>query len=479
MKNLLFVSLLSFAVLPAFAQVDDSTALKGVAMDYAEGWYNGDAVRMERAIHPDLNKAIPERLAPSAGITFRYSSYSMLVEGSRAKLGLVEQGKRKLTVSIVNINGDLANVRVNSAMFNDYLQMVKIDNQWKIVNVLYTVGLDSKDRLQNFEPVREFDAIKESARNYIEAAFSGDAKLLERVLYSDFNRLSYGPLPTGKLIFRRIWSNTLIESSLNKNGFVAEPQRIYHISVLDVMEGMAIVEIATPRRFDYLQMYKDGESWKIFHSLVKNNPGYSFNSNLVPAIGQKMPDFTLPVYQGGDFVLSKLTGKNVVVVFPRGWIGDHWCQVCQYQYTELAELLKSKNLLKKYNLEVVFIMPYSKERITDWANKLPEGLKTIEGWKDARNAGKEFSEYITLNYPNHYDIKSGDLPIPILMDADQKISQKFQLFTGFWDGIRAEQNIPTVFILDKNGKIQFKYHSQTTFDRPGADYLMNIVKGLQ
>jgi peroxiredoxin len=243
------------------------------------------------------------------------------------------------------------------------------------------------------------------------------------------------------------------------------------------MEGLAVVKISTPRRFEYLQMYKDGDKWKVFHSLIQNNPDYSFNTSLVQSVGHPMSDFTLPVYQGGDFTLSKEKGKNVILLFPRGWLGDHWCQVCQYQYAEFLELIKTKRLLEKYNCEVVFVLPYSKEKVDDWVSRFNDGLRTLEGWKQSTN--KEFAEYITTNYTKKTDLKNDEFTIPILVDAEGKLSQRFQLFTSFWDGIRSEQNIPTIFIVDKQGIIQFKYHSQSTFDRPSADYLVKYLKNLQ
>jgi hypothetical protein len=38
-----------------------------VALDYIEGWYTGDAARMERALHPDLAKRIVESDARNGG----------------------------------------------------------------------------------------------------------------------------------------------------------------------------------------------------------------------------------------------------------------------------------------------------------------------------------------------------------------------------------------------------------------------------
>jgi cytochrome oxidase Cu insertion factor (SCO1/SenC/PrrC family) len=63
-------------------------------------------------------------------------------------------------------------------------------------------------------------------------------------------------------------------------------------------------------------------------------------------VGQQMPDFTLSAIQGGSVTLSDLTGKNVLLIFPRGRVGDHWCQICHYQYAELVELEKKLTLTR-------------------------------------------------------------------------------------------------------------------------------------
>lgn len=57
---LLFVSA-SYAQTTAVSAAD-SAAIKQTALDYIEGWYEGNAERMERALHPDLAKRIGKRL---------------------------------------------------------------------------------------------------------------------------------------------------------------------------------------------------------------------------------------------------------------------------------------------------------------------------------------------------------------------------------------------------------------------------------
>jgi hypothetical protein len=39
--------------------------------------------------------------------------------------------------------------------------------------------------------------------------------------------------------------------------------------------------------------------------------------------------------------------------------------------------------------------------------------------------------------------------IPVIVDEDRTLSRQLKLFTGFWDGVTAEQNIASVFIIDK------------------------------
>jgi len=42
-----------------------------------------------------------------------------------------------------------------------------------------------------------------------------------------------------------------------------------------------------------------------------------------------MLDFTLPAYQGGTVTLSALKGKNVMIIFPRGYAAEnYWCTIC-------------------------------------------------------------------------------------------------------------------------------------------------------
>jgi len=212
---------------------------------------------------------------------------------------------------------------------------------------------------------------------------------------------------------------------------------------------------------------------------------FAQNAQIRPvSVGNPMPDFTLPAYQGGEFTLSKLKGKMVMLIFPRGkYSPEEWCHICHYKYAELCELEKEMGIKEKHNLEILYVLPHDKETIDDWFNKFSKNLQDIERWKNPPNPDnlnarrKAFLERVRKAFPKKIEYKKGEIPtsIPILIDADEKVSKGLGLFTPDWDGGKGPQNVPTVYIIDKNGKVQFKYHSQNTWDRPSFDYLMNVL----
>lgn len=194
-----------------------------------------------------------------------------------------------------------------------------------------------------------------------------------------------------------------------------------------------------------------------------------------------MPDFTLPVYQGGALKFSELRGKNVLLIFPRGLAGeDHWCHVCNYQAAELIEMEKKNGIRKRHNLEIVFVLPYDRGMVAEWVAKFPDQLQDLEDWKNPADPsklderGKSRMERARANYPVRYMYEKGKVPtpFPILVDGDRSVAGGLGIFTTEWSGSKVEQNIPTVLIVDKSGIVRFKYMSQSTTDRPSADYLM-------
>jgi peroxiredoxin len=467
---------------------EDTAAVKQAALDYAEGYYSGDAARMERAIHPDLNKATPRDLPQTGRTILAYTTYSSLMEYTRGKTGFLTDTARHISVTILSLENDVANILVTSAKFIDYLQEIRLDGQWKIVNVLFTSGLSGPPRMKDFNPDAEKPSILVTLQNYLGGLAAGDAGRLGLAIGPELNRITLNAA-TGEVgaNLRRQRYEALMETTLAGIGKQDEFYRNYRCDILDVRDGMAMARCVSPRAVEYVQLYKGNGDWKIFNSIVRPNNGLTFGEAMTVIAGDPMPDFELPVYGGGTFNLSGYRGKNVLLMFPRGWVGNSWCAYCPYQYLELEQMVKEQKIKSKYDLEIAFVMPYSEERIKDWMEKFPEALAQVERIKKPDPSPApgsliyDYSGWVAEKFPIVFTPEAGDphTLIPVLADEDRALSRQLKIFTNFWDGATSEQNMASVFIIDKKGVLRFKYIGQMTEDRPDVNYLLDVIGKLE
>jgi hypothetical protein len=115
----------------------DSAAIRATALDYIDGWYAGDGTRMERALHPELAKR--NVFSDSNGRSRLIQMSAMtLVQGTRNGGGsTIPAAQRADSVTILDIYGGAASVRVRAATWIDYMHMAKFNGQWRILNVLW------------------------------------------------------------------------------------------------------------------------------------------------------------------------------------------------------------------------------------------------------------------------------------------------------------------------------------------------------
>jgi Putative lumazine-binding len=112
----------------------ERAAIERTVLDYFEGWFGGDPVRMERALHPELVKRSLERDA-SGRETLRTVSAEWMIEATARGEGKNESsGNLGFEIEVEDILGELANVTVRSAVYTEYLHLARTSNGWKIVN---------------------------------------------------------------------------------------------------------------------------------------------------------------------------------------------------------------------------------------------------------------------------------------------------------------------------------------------------------
>lgn len=116
---------------------EDKAAITNTALDYIEGWYEGNAERMERALHPDLAKRIV-RTNDKGQSQLGQMSAMGLVQGVKRGGGKdTPKEKQQKDVTILDVYENAASVKVVASDWIDYLHIAKSNGRWVIVNVLW------------------------------------------------------------------------------------------------------------------------------------------------------------------------------------------------------------------------------------------------------------------------------------------------------------------------------------------------------
>ena len=114
----------------------DRDEIRAAVLDYYEGWFDGDAVRMERALHADLAKRALW-LDADGGEVLRTTSAARMVELTAEGAGVADGSDPQIEIRIDDVHGAIATVSARSAVYVDYLHLARTQAGWKIVNALW------------------------------------------------------------------------------------------------------------------------------------------------------------------------------------------------------------------------------------------------------------------------------------------------------------------------------------------------------
>lgn len=224
----------------------------------------------------------------------------------------------------------------------------------------------------------------------------------------------------------------------------------------------------------------------IIMTLWLSSPAYAQLSKGMAMLGLPLDDFSLPILTGGKFTLSGVKNKNVLLVFPRGYSdAGKWCNICAYQYADLADAEEKQKLREKFNLDIFLVFPYDTPTVEKWFQDMPEVLKAIETWKVvneelATSTNIKWAEYSRASFPKVFKFEAGQVPrpFPVLLDTNQELSNRLGIFRKEWWGGKADQNKPTLILLNQQKTVVFRTIAQDTLDRPSTDSLIKILSSL-
>jgi hypothetical protein len=255
---------------------DNETDKEGVvraALDYMEGAVTADADRVARGVHSELTKVVVRTLPQTGRQSLAYNTSTTLVEVVRGLAERMAEVDKNVEVTVFDIGPDLAAARAVGALWYDYLQLAKIDGQWKIVNVLWASnqpGATSREP-DDFEVAR--GEVERTVLDYIEGAYSGDAERMERALHPELTKMLLNRhRQTGEQFLYKMGASDLIEGTRAGLGLLEEDKRNIEVNVYDIAFDMASVKVESAMYIDYLQVAKVNGEWKIINVLWVPNP---------------------------------------------------------------------------------------------------------------------------------------------------------------------------------------------------------------
>ncbi len=147
-------------------------------------------------------------------------------------------------------------------------------------------------------------------------------------------------------------------------------------------------------------------------------------------VGDKAPDFGLPNGDGKLVLLAEYTSRSpVVLIFYRGY----WCGACTQQLTRLAE---DYDKIKQAGAELIAIS------VDD----------QTYAWSMGQTTGAKFN---------------------ILSDSEKKTIVSYGILNATEHGGIAH---PSVFIVDKEGRIRFLHVGKDPTDRPSDEAILEEIK---
>ena len=123
--------------------MDDEAAVVATVRDYFEGWFDGDAERMERALHPALAKTGVGTDAAGVQVTESMGADNM-ISWTREGEGVARKPAGfTFDVTVTEIYHEIATVTVHSPVYREYLHLIRTADGWRIFNALYMKVLDA------------------------------------------------------------------------------------------------------------------------------------------------------------------------------------------------------------------------------------------------------------------------------------------------------------------------------------------------
>lgn len=244
----------------------DREAIRKTAMNYIEGFYEGDAGKLKSVLKPDLRKfgfwkgeKSPEYR--SAGQMTYAEALKFAEDVKNGKRDAAKPDAPKL-VEILDSTDKIAIVKVAAYWGVDYMLLAKNDDKWMVSQILW------EGPSITAEPTDADKAgVERAGLNYVEGFYEGDASKLEAAFDPKMYKFGYGfdrkkgdYYDGGQMTYEKALAyanNVKAEKKFPKPGTVRE------VEVLGVMNKIGAIKITAWWGVDYMLVSKRDDGWKI------------------------------------------------------------------------------------------------------------------------------------------------------------------------------------------------------------------------
>jgi len=129
-----------FRPIPVLAQSGaDSAGVRRAALDYLEGFYEGDSTKHVRSVRPDVYKYgfwLPRDSTRYQGEQMPWAEFLSYTRRMRAR-GATTPATAPKQVQLLDVLDQSAAVKVTASWGTDYLLVGKYDGRWMVSSVLW------------------------------------------------------------------------------------------------------------------------------------------------------------------------------------------------------------------------------------------------------------------------------------------------------------------------------------------------------
>ena len=192
-----------------------------------------------------------------------------------------DESQRKRHIDSLNITGNAGVARIvldyPQATLIDYMSLLKVDGEWKIVNKVFNAEPKTKPATTTSSAAAQApddrEAVKQAVLDYVEALYEADSSRIERSVHRDLFKLGFerdkeGTYKPYRMTYQELYD---LAGRWNKTGRVPKNSK-KEIVVYDVADQTAAAKLTAMWGIDYLHLAKFDGKWMITDILWQTPP---------------------------------------------------------------------------------------------------------------------------------------------------------------------------------------------------------------